>query len=103
MEVGGPAGEAFFDVSRVVRHWVDADVLEHDHRGAPLDNAEEDVVRGPLKRYVEPETVAIKRQRGGDILDDEEWRNAGNFWFSHVSVHRRCSRKTRSDISVDDR
>jgi hypothetical protein len=37
-----------------------------------------------LKRDVEPETVAIKRQRGGDTLDDEEWRNAGNFWFSHV-------------------
>jgi hypothetical protein len=56
--------------------------------GAPLDNAEEDVVSGPLKRDVEPETVAIKRQRGGNIPDDEEWRNAGNFWFSHVSFRR---------------
>ena len=38
-------------------------------------------LRGPLKRDVEPETVAIKRQRGGDILDDEERRDAGNVWL----------------------
>src|SRR5262245_10256618 len=88
MEVGVPAGDAFFDVSRVVRHWIDADVLEHDHRSAALDNAEEDVVRfGSLKGDLEPETVAIKRQRGGDILDDEERRNAGDLWFGHVSFH----------------
>ena len=61
-----------------------------DHRGTPLDNAEENVVvAGPLKRDVEPETVAIKRECGGDILDDEERRNTGNFWFSHVSFHPR--------------
>jgi len=89
IEVRVPARPGF---SFGVRKRIDTDVLEHDHRGAPLDNAEEDVVRGPLKRYVEPETVAIKRQRGGDILDDEEWRNAGNFWFGHVSLHRRFSR-----------
>ena len=40
-----------------------------------------------MKRDVEPETVAIKRERGGDILHDEERRNAGNVWFSHVSLH----------------
>jgi len=86
MEIRVPASDAFFDVSRVVRHWIDADVLEHDHRSATPDNAEEDVVRGgPLKRDVEPQTVAIKRQRGGDILDDEERRNARNVWFGHVS------------------
>ena len=45
MKVCVPAGDAFFDVSRVVRHWIDTDVLEHDHRRAALDNAEEDVVR----------------------------------------------------------
>src|SRR5439155_18251983 len=75
-----------------IRKRIGADVLEHDHRGAPLDNAEEDVVSGPLKGNVEAETVAIKRQRGGDILDDEERRNAGNFWFSQVSFHRPLSR-----------
>jgi hypothetical protein len=30
-----------------------------------------------LKRDVEPETVAIKRQGSGDIVHDEERRNAG--------------------------
>src|SRR5262249_54857757 len=79
-----PAGDAFLDVSRVVRYWINAHVLKHNHRSAALDNAEEDVVRWPLKRDLEPETVAIKRQRGGDILDDKERRNSRNFWFSHV-------------------
>src|SRR5580765_2902385 len=86
IKVGVPAGNALFDISRVVRHWIDTDVLQHDHRRTPPDNAKEDVVvTGPLKHDVEPETVAIKRQRGGDILNDEEWRNAGNFWLSHAS------------------
>src|SRR5215212_641216 len=77
VEVSVPAGPAFLDISLVVRQWIDANVLEHDHRGTPLDNAEEDVVRGgSLERDVEPETVAIKRQRGGDIPGDEERRNA---------------------------
>ena len=85
MKVSVPAGNAFFDIARVVRHWIDTDVLQHDHRRTPPDNAEEDVVvTGPLKRDVEPETVAIKRQRGGDILYDEEWRNAGNVRFKLV-------------------
>ena len=75
----------FFDISRVVRHWIDPDVLQHDRRRTPPDNAEEDVVTRPLKRDVEPETVAIERQRGGDILYDEERRNAGNFRFRQVS------------------
>ena len=86
VNISVPAGNALFDISRVVRHWIDADVLEHDHRRTTLDNAEEDVVRfGPLKRDVEPEQVAIKRQRGGDTPNDEERRNAGNVWFSHAS------------------
>src|SRR5262245_539172 len=82
IEVGVPAGDAFLDVSRVIRHGIHADVLEHDHRGATSDNAEKDIVRfGSLKRDVESETVAIKRQRGWDTPDDEEWRNAGDFWL----------------------
>src|SRR5580765_6797129 len=86
IKVGIPAGNAFFDISRVVRHWIDTDVLQHDHRRTPPDNAEGDVVvTGPLKRDVEPETVAIKRQRRRDILNDEEWLNAGNSWFRHVT------------------
>jgi len=75
----------FFHVSRAVRHRLDPNVLEHDHRCAALDDTEEDVVRfGPLKRDVEAESVAIKLQRGGDIAHNEEWRNAGNLWFTHV-------------------
>jgi hypothetical protein len=42
-----------------------------------------------LKCDVEPETVAIKRQRGADIPDDEERRDAGNLWVSPMSFHRR--------------
>ena len=92
VEVRVPAGPAFLDVSLVVRQWIDANVLEHDHRGTPLDDAEEDVVRvGPLKRDVEPETVAIKRQRGGDVLDDEERRDAGDVWLGHPG-HTPCAR-----------
>jgi len=48
---------------------------------------EEDVVvTGPLKRDIESETVAIKRQRGGDVPDDEERRDAGDFGFTHPSA-----------------
>src|SRR5215471_1175883 len=37
--------------------------------------------------------IAIKRQRGGDIIDYEERRNAGDFWFRHVSFEPRfCQR-----------
>src|SRR5204862_7055057 len=85
IEVGVPAGDAFFDVSCVVRYWIDTDALEHDHRSAALDNAKEDVVRfGSLKRDSEPETVTIKREGDGDIVHNEERRNAGDFWFSHA-------------------
>ena len=87
MKIGVPPGDAFFDISRVVRHRIDTDRLQHDHRGAPPDNAEEDVVlTGPLKRDVEPETVAIKRQRGRDIPDDEERRDARNLGFRHPTT-----------------
>src|SRR5437773_596002 len=69
MKEGVPAGNTLLDISRVVRRRFDADVLQKDRRPTPLDNSEEDVVvAGPLKRDVEPETVAIKRQRGGNIL-----------------------------------
>ena len=69
-----------------IRKRIHADILEHDHRGAPLDNAEEDVVRGPLKGNVKSAPVAIKRQCGGNIPDNEEWRNARDSCFRHVIV-----------------
>lgn len=86
MKIGVPAGNALFDISCVVRHWIDTNVLHHDHCPTSLYNAKEDIVfTGSLECDVEPETVAIKRQRGWDILDDEERRNAGNVWLGHVS------------------
>jgi hypothetical protein len=102
MKISVPSGNAFFNISRVVRHRIDADVLDHDRSGTPLDNAEEDVVRvGPLKRDVEPETVAIKRQGCGDILDDEERRDAGISslvkWF-HGAL-RTDRRQKRADLA----
>jgi len=79
MEIRVPASDALLDVARVVRHRIDAHVLEHDHRRAALDDAEEDVVRlRPLERDLEPEAVAIERQRGRHVLDDEERRNTRN-------------------------
>src|SRR4030095_292448 len=82
-----PWGPAFLDVSRVVRHGIDANVFDNDRRAAPLDDAEEDVVRlGPLKRDDEPEAVSIKRERGGNVSDNEERRNAGDVRYRHVNV-----------------
>src|SRR5205814_5685012 len=87
MKEGIPASNTLLDISRVVRYGLDTDVLQNDRRPTPLDNPEENVVfTGPLKRDVEPETVAIKRQRGGNIPYDEERRDAGNFCFSHASA-----------------
>ena len=86
MKEGVPASNTLLDIARVVRYGLDTDVLQNDRRPTPLDNAEENVVfTGPLKRDVEPETVAIKRQRGRDIPYDEERRNAGDLCFSHVT------------------
>ena len=44
MKVSAPTGNAFFDIARVVWHWIDTDILQHDHRRTPPDNAKEDVV-----------------------------------------------------------
>jgi len=86
MKVGVPAGNALFDISCVVRDRSDTNALQNDHRRTSLNNTEEDVVvTGSLKCDVKPETVSIKRQRYGDIPYDKEWRNAGNFCFSHVN------------------
>jgi hypothetical protein len=54
------ACDALLDASRVVRYWIDADVLEHDHCAARFDNSEEDAVRvGPLETDVGHEPVAM--------------------------------------------
>jgi hypothetical protein len=69
VDVRVPPGDALLHVARVVRHGIDADVLEHDHRRAPLDDAEEDVSWfGSFERDVEAETVSIERQRGAAMI-----------------------------------
>src|SRR5262245_51210707 len=84
MKIRIPSGDAFLDVSRIVRHRIDTDVLQDDRRTASLDDAEENIVGlGPLEGDVETKTVAIKRQRGGDVFDDEEGGNAGDFCLCH--------------------
>src|SRR5262249_52499767 len=91
-EVGVPAGDALFDIARVIRHRIDTDTLEHDHGAAPLDDAEEDVVGfWSLKRDLEAEAIAIERQRVGDVPDDEERRNGGDFRFEHVGSSARAA------------
>jgi len=93
VQVSIPSRDALFDISRVVRYRIDTDLLEDDHRRSPLYDPEEDVVRfGPLKRDLEPETVAIKRERGRDISDDEERRNTSNVRFRHDESAFRCRR-----------
>ena len=68
MKEGVPAGNTLLDISRVVRYGLDTNVLQNDRCPIPLDNTEEDIViTGPFKSDVEPETVAIKRQRCGDM------------------------------------
>ena len=80
MDVSVPAGNTLFDIPCVVWYGIDTNILHDDHCRTPLHNSEEDVVfTGSLKGDVKPKTVAIKCQRCGDILYDEEWRDAGNF------------------------
>src|SRR5258705_7139992 len=86
VEVSVPARPAFLNVSLVVRQGFYTHILDHDHRATPLHNAEKDVVRvGALKRDLEPETVAIKQQRGGGLLCDEKQPRAPKIWVYHIS------------------
>jgi hypothetical protein len=49
-----------------VRHWIDVDVLEHDHRST----AEEDVVRPkPIREHLE-----LRGPRGRQIVDVDRQR-----------------------------
>ena len=41
-----------------------------------------------MKRDLEPETVAIERQRGGDVPDDEERRDAGDVCWDALGLAR---------------
>src|SRR6185312_12452925 len=57
-----PAGDTFFDVSLVVRHWIYTNSFEHDHRTASPNDAEEDVVRSrPLEGDLKSKPVSVKR------------------------------------------
>jgi hypothetical protein len=67
-----PKGDAFFNVAGVVGDGFDADGFEHDHGGAALNDAEEDVAGfGTLEGDLEAELIAIEGERGGDIPGDE--------------------------------
>src|ERR1041385_1926665 len=91
MHVRIPASDTLLDVARIVRYWLDPDLLEHDHRTAALHNTKEDIVRfGSFKLDVEPKSVAIKGQRSGDIFDYEQRRYSGDFWLRHLAVIIAC-------------
>ena len=86
VDVGVPSRPAFPDVARVVGRGIHSNVLEHDHRGAALDDAEEEIVRlGPLKGDLEAEPVAIERERLRDAPDDEEGRDGRNGGVAHAT------------------
>src|SRR6185503_16285767 len=81
-----PAGDTFFDVSRVVRHWSYAYVFHQDLRTAPADDAEEDVVRfRPLKGDLKSKPISVKRKRGRYVTDDKKRRDGGNLCLCHVN------------------
>src|ERR1041385_2314087 len=97
MHVRIPASDTLLDVARIVRYWLDPDLLEHDHRTAALHNTKEDIVRfGSFKLDVEPKSVAIKRQRSGDIFDYEQRRYSGDFWLRHLGVHHSLPQRSKS-------
>src|SRR5436305_183629 len=55
-----PAGPR---LSPVVRQWIYANILEHDTRTASANDAEEDVVSGPLEGDLKSKPVPVKRKR----------------------------------------
>src|SRR5256885_8078743 len=64
VKVSVPAGDAFFDVSLVVRQRIYTNVLKHDHRTTSPNNAEENVVRSrPLEGDLKSQPVSVKRKR----------------------------------------
>jgi hypothetical protein len=65
VDVCVPREMPFFDVAGVVGDGFDADGFEHDHGGAALNDAEEDVVGvGTLEGDLEAELITIEGERG---------------------------------------
>ncbi len=61
IKVSVPAGSR---LSLVVRQWIDANVLKHDHRTASAYDAEEEVVvTRPLEGDLKSKPVSVKRKR----------------------------------------
>src|SRR5687767_7500549 len=84
VDVGVPGGKSLFDVPCVIRHRLDADVLEHDASAPSRHYPEEDVVwLRALKHDVEPKPVDIKRNRSGNVSRNEERHDVAEFWFGH--------------------
>lgn len=85
VEVSVPTCLSALGATHVVRERIDVNVFEHDHRGAPLNNAKENVIGvWSLIRDIEPQLVAIERQRCENIPHDEERGDAGDICFIHL-------------------
>src|SRR5262249_44174939 len=66
-----------------VRQRSHADVLEQDHRAASANDAEERIVGRSLEHDLEPEPVAVERERRPQRAHDEERRDAGDLGSVH--------------------
>src|ERR1039458_1931353 len=71
-------------LSLVVWERTYANTLKQDHRSTAAHNTEERIISGLLKCDIKAEPIAIERKRCRGILHDEEWRDAANFWLSHM-------------------
>jgi hypothetical protein len=79
-----PKGLCFFDVPRVVRHGIDTNLFQDDHRPSVLYNAKENIVfTEPTEGNVEPELIVIEVQSVWNILYDEERGDGADLWFGH--------------------
>ena len=73
----------FSDVPRVIWHWLDADLLEHQHRSVALYDTEKNIIRlRPLERDLKIELVAVERKRRRNRVHNDHS-------FSTASLNRK--------------
>ena len=71
--VGIPTRDTLLDVPSVIWQRLYANIFEHQHRPAALDNAEEDVVGfGALRTLFQTRVVAIELKRRRNVSNDKE-------------------------------
>src|SRR6266404_3830177 len=70
----------------VVWERIHTDTLEHDHCATAAYDAKKGIVGRLLKSDLKPKPVAIERKCSRRVLDNEERRDAGNFWSCHGYV-----------------